>query len=138
MGNIRLLDSSLSFEILYKGQKYEVSGLGRFIEHYIYPFYLYVFTHIKWQWNNPSHFDPNKKPMEYRSRLDIQEIGKEPLTFTEVFIFTVFIQKFKHLLEEKTSRVFLAMQKKRQSYFWAESRGDYKFGLAAGYIGGSS
>ena len=75
------------------------------------------------------------------SRLDIQELGKQPVTFTEDVNFHIHRVYPKvetpHGREMYLPREFSWQCKNGKVIFelYGESRGDYKFGLAAGYIG---
>ncbi|KQF21508.1 hypothetical protein APC04_01595 [Acinetobacter baumannii] len=136
-------------EILYKGQKYEVNGLGRFkhARALHLPFLSLCFytcqiinlnettqvtlSQIRNQWN-----------IILFSRLDIQELGKQPVTFTEDVNFHIHRVYPKvetpHGREMYLPREFSWQCKKNGKVIfelYGESRGDYKFGLAAGYIG---
>lgn len=136
-------------EVFYKGQKYQVEGLGRFkharalhLPFLSLCFYTcqiinlnettqLAFSQIRNQWN-----------IILCSRLDIQEFGKPVESFTEdvnLHIHRVYPKvRTPNGKEMYLPREFSWQCKKNGKIIfelYAQSRGDYKFGLAAGYVG---
>lgn len=133
----------------YKGQKYQIEGLGRFkharalhLPFLSLCFYTcqiinlnettqLTFLQIRNQWN-----------IILCSRLDIQEFGKPVESFTEdvnLHIHRVYPKvKTPNGKEMYLPREFSWQCEKNGKIIfelYAQSRGDYKFGLAAGYVG---